>query len=201
MTKEISVSMTTKNNTKNDTLENPLKFKCKMCDFQSSTSGGLKTHIARKHTNYSENNLQIKCETCGEDFESEKDLKNHMITHSYSKPEFLKCKCDECDFWGPNEFTMKMHLKRLHCKKISCGICDFEVADLETLDIHTFTCERYKCNWCKKTFNSVSGIKDHAKKQHKDKSTLQRYNRMRNHDEYFNDQIIYSKDLVGWKRG
>ena len=65
-----------------------------MCDFQSSTSGGLKTHIARKHTNYSKNNLQIKCETCGEDFESEKDLKNHMITHSYSKPEFLKCKCD-----------------------------------------------------------------------------------------------------------
>ena len=90
-----------------------------------------------------------------------------------------------------------MHLKRLHCEKISCGICDFEVADLETLDIHTFTCERYKCNWCKNTFNSVSGIKDHAKKQHKDKSTLQRYNRMRNHDEYFNDQIIYSKDLVG----
>ena len=83
--KEISVSMTTKINTKNETLENPLKFKCKMCDFQSSTSGGLKTHIARKHTNYSDNNLQIKCETCGEDFESEKDLKNHIITHSYSK--------------------------------------------------------------------------------------------------------------------
>ena len=44
--KEISVLMTTKNNTKNGTLENPLKFKCKMCDFQSSTSGGLKiTHL------------------------------------------------------------------------------------------------------------------------------------------------------------
>ena len=43
-----------------------------------------------KNTNYSENNLPIKCEICGDDFDNERDLKNHMITHSYTKPEFSK---------------------------------------------------------------------------------------------------------------
>ena len=119
-----------------------------------------------------------------------------MITHSYSKPEFLKTKCDECDFWGPNEFTMKMHIKRLHCEKISCGICDLEFEDIETLDVHTFACERFKFNWCKKIFNKVLDIKDHAKKEHKGRSTLNLYNCMRNNEEFFNEHLIYSKDLV-----
>ena len=194
---ELIKTASLKTNKKNDALENPLKFKCRMCDFQSGSSGGLKTHIARKHTNYSENNLPIKCEICEENFEKEIDLKNHMMTHSYSKPEFLKSKCKECDFWGPNEFTMKMHLKRLHSEKISCGICDLEVADIETLDVHTFTCERFKCNWCKKTFNSVRDIKDHANKEHKGgRIALYRYNQMRNNEEFFNEHLIDIKDLV-----
>ena len=40
-----------------DKLENTkkakdVKFKCNMCDFQSGSQSGLKTHISRKHTNY-----------------------------------------------------------------------------------------------------------------------------------------------------
>ena len=50
-----------------------------------NTRTGLKVS-AKKQTNYSENNLSMKCETCGDDFDNEKDLKNHMITHSYTKP-------------------------------------------------------------------------------------------------------------------
>ena len=57
--KESSVSLKTKTNGKNDVLKNPLKFKCKMCDFQSNSSGGLKNHITRKHTYYSENYLPM----------------------------------------------------------------------------------------------------------------------------------------------
>ena len=138
----------------------------------------------------------MMCVTCGDQFKNETDLENHMITHFYSKPEFLKTKCDECDFWGPNEFTMKMHIKRLHCEKISCGICDLEVEDIETLDVHTFNCERFKCNWCEKMFNKVLDIKDHAKNEHKGVSTLYLYNCMRNNEEFFNEHLIYIKDLV-----
>ena len=88
----------------------------------------------------------MKCVTCGDHFKNETDLENRMITLSHSKPEFLKTECDECYSLGPNEFTMKMHLKRLPCEKISCGICDLEFKDIETLDVHTFTCKKFKCN-------------------------------------------------------
>ena len=35
-----------------------------MCDFQSGSKSGLKTHISRKHTNHTENDVPIKCEIC-----------------------------------------------------------------------------------------------------------------------------------------
>ena len=114
----------------------------------------MSTHISRKHTNYIESDVPLKCEICVEEFKTEKDLKDHAITHTYSKSEFLKFKCYECDFWGPTAQTMKMHFRRVHSENISCGICNLEVKDIETLDIHTFTCERFQCNWCAKSFNN-----------------------------------------------
>ena len=93
-----------------------------------------------------------------------------MIIHSYSNPEFLQTKYDDCDFLGLNEVIMKMYIKRLYCEKISCGIFDLEVENIETLDVHTFTCERFKYNWCKKIFNM--------------RSTLSQYNCMRNNEEF-----------------
>ena len=91
------------------------------------------------------------CEICGKEFQNEKDMKDHMISHSYHKSDLLNFKCDECDFWGPNAQTMKMHFRRLHSENVSCGICDLEMKDIETLDIHTATCQR--CNWCKIEFS------------------------------------------------
>ena len=93
-----------------------------------------------------------------------------MIIHSYSNPEFLKTKYDDCDFLGLNEVIMKMYIKRLYCEKISCGIFDLEVENIETLDVHTFTWERFKYNWCKKIFNM--------------RNTLYQYNCMRNNEEF-----------------
>ena len=172
------------------------KFNCNFCEFQSSSSSGLKTHISRKHTDFTEREVPLKCELCAEQFKTEKDLKDHMITHSYSKSQFLKFKCYECDFWGPSAQTMKMHFKRVHSENISCGICNLEVKDIETLDIHTSTCEMFKCNWCDKSFNNVSDIKNHGKKEHKGRSTLYHYNRMRVNEEFFSENLIYIKDLV-----
>ena len=63
---------------------------------------------------------------------------------------------------------MKMHFRRVHSENISCGICNLEVKDIETLDIHTFTCERFQCNWCAKSFNNVSDMKIHGKKNTKE---------------------------------
>ena len=177
-------------------LEDSSKFKCKLCNFQSGSQSGLKTHISRKHTNYADNEVSFKCEICDDKYIKEEYLKEHMITHSYYKSEFLKFKCDECDFWGPNAQTMKMHYYRLHCENISCGICNLEVKDVEELDVHTSTCEIFKCKWCEKSYNNFSDIKSHAKEEHNGKSSCYQYNRMRIHEEYFTDKILYLKDLI-----
>ena len=55
------------------------KFKCDFCEFQSTSSSGLKTHISRKHTNYIESDVPLKCEICVEEFKTEKDLKDHGV--------------------------------------------------------------------------------------------------------------------------
>ena len=180
---------------KKDPLDTSSKFKCKMCEFTFGSSSGLKTHIARKHTSYSENVVPIKCDLCGESFKNEKDFKDHMITHTYSKSEFLKFKCYECDFWGPNSHTMKMHFRRLHCESISCGICSYEAKDVEELDMHTTTCERYKCNWCANSFNNIGDIKEHGIKAHEEKNTLYHYYRMGENDKFFAENMYTHKHL------
>ena len=156
----------------------------------------MRNHIARKHTNYAEIDVPLKCEICEEEFKSEKDMKDHMISHSYYNSDFLKFKCDECDFWGPNAKTMKMHFLRLHCENVSCGICSLEMKDIETLDVHTATCQRFKCSWCDENFNNVSDIKSHSRKEHKGKNNLYHYKRMRINDEFFSEDYFPFKDLV-----
>ena len=71
-----------------DKLENTkkakdIKFKCNMCDFQSGSQSGLKTHISRKHTNYPENEDSFKCEICEDVYIKKEYSKDHMLTHSY----------------------------------------------------------------------------------------------------------------------
>ena len=73
-------------------LEDPPALKCKMCNFETRSKSGLKPHIARKHTNYSDNDVPIKCEICQNEFKNQKDMKDHMISHSYCRSDLLKCK-------------------------------------------------------------------------------------------------------------
>lgn len=170
-------------------------FKCEFCEFSTNSKNGLKTHKARKHTNYSEGTQIIKCEFCDEEFKLEKELKEHMISHSYRESDDLKYKCDECEFWGPNEFSMKTHFKRLHCETISCGMCDFQAANLEILDTHTFTCEMFRCDSCKDKFFSLSDIKKHIDKEHKGYSSLRHFYRWTTREDFYTERFHWSRDL------
>ena len=172
------------------------QFKCEFCDFQTHSANGLKTHKARKHTKYNIGTEGTKCDFCNEKFVNEKELKEHMITHSYLESSQFKFKCDECSFWGPNEHSMKMHFKRLHSETISCGMCEYQAADLETLDIHTFTCELYKCEKCDKRLYSFSDIKRHIEKEHKGYSSLRHYYRWKSNEEFFTENYHWLKDLL-----
>ena len=43
-----------------------VKFQCPDCDFKSNTQQGLKVHMKRKHTKYTEENRPNNCEMCNE---------------------------------------------------------------------------------------------------------------------------------------
>ena len=168
------------------------EFKCTVCDYVAKSSNGLRMHINRKHTKYDENETSFECENCGNKFDSAGDLKEHMIMHSYQKLQF---KCDECNFWGPNEQTMKMHVKKNHSETISCGLCNFEANDIETLDTHTFTCEMYKCNECKLTFLHLDKLRSHMKNEHYGCGCLSHFKRQLINQEFFDETIHFASEI------
>ena len=175
------------------------KFKCSVCDYQAKSSDGPRMHVNRKHTKYDENVTSFQCENCSKEFRSAGELKEHMISHSYQKLQF---KCDECDFWGPNKQTMKMHIKRNHSETISCGMCDFEAQDIETLDTHTFTCEMYKCNEmeCEKTFLLLNDLRSHIENEHDGLRALSHFKRQLNNQEFFDETFHFVSDLFRNKK-
>ena len=173
------------------------KLKCSVCGYLAKSSSGLRLHINRKHTKYDENVTTFQCEDCGDKFGSAEDLKEHMITHSYQKLQF---KCDECDFWGPNEHTMEMHIKRLHSETITCGMCDFEANEIESLDTHTFTCEMYKCNECNQTFLHLDDIGKHMRNMHGEYGSLSHFKRQLFNHEYFDEKYYSTRNLFGNKK-
>ena len=162
--------------TKEESKKPEENLQCPDCDFKSNSKQGLKVHMKRKHTSYTEENQPSKCEICDEEFSwngkplSNEEIVKHMISHSYKCSSKLKYKCDECEFWGPTTLTMEVHVKKKHSEKITCGLCDYEVNDIETLETHLFTCEIYACRDCKKTFKTFPDIKSHINKDHNGKN-------------------------------
>ena len=123
-----------------------------------------------------------------------------MISHSYQKLQF---KCDECDFWGPNKQTMKMHIKRIHSETIACGMCNYEAKDFENLDTHTFTCEMNKCNEmeCEKTFLLLKDLKKHVENEHENGlSSISHFKRQLISQEFFDETFHFISDLFSNKK-
>ena len=106
------------------------KLKCSKCDFTTMSKQGLKTHTKRKHTSADADEYPRTCDMCDEKVDSFKDMKVHLKTHSYKKTKF---KCENCEFWGPNDITMEVHFGTNHSENIECGLCDFKDKGLENL--------------------------------------------------------------------
>ena len=79
--------------------------------------------MKRKHTSYSNENFPRTCDLCESVLKSKEELDKHMKSHSYKCSSKLKYKCEECEFWGPNEITMEVHTGKHHSDKFKCGLC------------------------------------------------------------------------------
>ena len=75
-------------------------------------------------------------------------------------------KCKDCDYWGPNELSMKVHYGRNHAE---CGLCDFIAKYSEYLEMHLTTCEIFSCQSCDIEFNHLDGLKKDKEEKHKKK--------------------------------
>ena len=149
---------------KSDKKKEKNKIKCSVCDFTSKSEQGLKTHMKRKHTNFSAEKYPKNCDLCESVLENESELKSHMKVHSYSE---MKFKCEDCDFWGENELTMEVHTGKYHSEIIECGLCEFKATDLEILNTHISTCEIYECNSCWERVRNIHDLKKHILEKHK----------------------------------
>ena len=138
-------------------------LKCSKCDFISQSKQGLKTHIKRKHTNADTEVYPKTCDMCDFELKSFKEMKKHMKSHSYQELNF---KCENCDFWGPNKFTMEVHFGRNHSEIFECGLCEWKNKSLEKLEMHLNTREIYQCEYCDVICNKLSDMKTHKEEKH-----------------------------------
>ena len=105
---------------------------------------------------------------CEKNIDSKEELLKHMPSHSYKPSSELNFKCEECDFWGPNQLTMEVHIGKHHSERFECGLCDYKGKDFDDLDIHLVTCELYRCTYClcNLNFKTISSLKTHVNEKH-----------------------------------
>ena len=138
-------------------------FRCKECDFESSSKKGLKVHETRKH------GQKFKCDLCEKSFDTEREKKVHRHTHSFQvdqeNTKVQKCKCNKCDYTCNEVENMEIHVGKCCYEKPMCGLCDENFNDVETLEIHLNTCEIYECGNCDQRSKLLSDIKKHIKEE------------------------------------
>ena len=136
---EKRINKMSKINEKNTTEKS---FQCSECDFKTDSKPGLKIHQKRKHTCLLNENYPTTCEFCNTEINNIKEMKNHMLLHSYKKVSF---QCQDCEFVGENKSTMEVHNGKHHANEKECGLCEFNTVNTENLEIHLSTCEMYLC--------------------------------------------------------
>ena len=137
-------------------------LKCTECEFSSTTERGLNTHITRKHNPVQNDYTPYpkKCEVCDKEVSSKQDMRIHMKTHSFIRPQY---KCEECEFICERKMTMEVHVGKSHDINFECGLCGFLANSADNLSMHLVTCEVYICDRCTKRYKTISDLKAHYK--------------------------------------
>ena len=99
------------------TTENVIKSnKCNHCEYASSNTGNLRTHL-KTHSGEKSN----ICNQCDYSSSYAHHLRTHLKTHSGEKPN----KCNQCDFTSVWAGNLTVHLKTHSGEKLNkCNQCD-----------------------------------------------------------------------------
>ena len=179
------------NKSKNNEKNEDTSFKCKDCEFYTTSKRGLRVHIKKKHTNLKSDVFPIECDFCDDKLESEKEMKAHLKNHMCKEAVF---KCEDCNFFGENWSTMDVHHGKNHSKDFECGLCDYKAKTLQRLETHLNTCESYICDAenCSFSGKTLKSMENHIRKVHGNDNTEVLHAKLDRKDE---DHIIETKYL------
>jgi len=138
------------------------EWKCKDCDFVSSSINKYNDHRQEVHSQYSR-----WCENCG------KILKNSRAWNKHSKA----CKggdqlnCDQCDFKCSRSNILKSHMEKVHSNYCQiCEECGKTFNNSQAWRNHSHNIERkdqdFVCDLCGKRFVRYSSLEGHKKAMH-----------------------------------
>lgn len=154
-------------------------YACDFCTKSYKDRGALNKHLLTHQEK------RVECEICKRPFTNMKQVTRHMQFH-YSWPgdsykrktnlgpdgEKVKFKCPHCDKVFNHYSNMNAHVHKKHKeKKIQCTSCPKTFAYQYELREHMFihlggTGSKFKCQYCNKSFQRSTTLKNHEKTTH-----------------------------------
>lgn len=142
-------------------------FKCRECDFTTSSRPGLKIHKSKTHSKINFEEFPAACNICEKVLDNEVNLKKHKKSeHTFHD---VKYQCDECEFMANQVETLHVHFGIHHSDKKQCGLCDKDFNTSKQLEDHQTKCQIFMCSNsnCRDTFETLEEMKEHINDEHR----------------------------------
>lgn len=152
------------------------QFVCDVCSHRFKTVDTLSHHRKAKHDletvvdgKVIPPDNEMVCDECGKLCQSRNALANHKSNvHRKLKPY----PCDFCEMSFVTKPLLLLHRRSKHLKEqakiITCEECGLTFTNMKFLTKHkrTHTDFRFKCQYCPRSFRSVSALQGHTDKNH-----------------------------------
>ena len=106
-----------------------IQFKCRNCDFETTSEKGLKQHNSKKHTKSENNGKRFECENCKYGFNSKETLAVHI-----GKMHTKDFKCGLCEKVLGNKEALEIHLNL--CEVYQCTKCQRKETNIGDIKKH-----------------------------------------------------------------
>ena len=114
-------------------------FKCRNCNFETTSEKGLKQHNSKKHTKTENMGRRFECEHCKYGFNSKETLAVHI-----GKMHTKDFKCGLCEKVLGNKEALEIHLNL--CEVFQCTKCqrkETNIGDIKQHIINQHDSQRY----------------------------------------------------------